>query len=329
MKPAARARLAAPAVALALSLGVLPLPGHAQSNWPSRPIQFVIPFAVGGGSDVMARIIAEPLSRRLGQSVVVVNKPGGNATIGADTVAKSAPDGHTWLYTTPGPQITNPSLMKQLPYDPVRDLLPVARLGVFVNVLAVNPRLGVNSVAELIAHARANPGKLTFASPGTGSGAHLAGEYLKRTAGVEMVHVPYKGTGAAIQDLVSGSVDLTLDSMAALLPMVRGGQLRAIAVGYTARAPSLPDTPTLAESFPGFDASPMNYLSVRGGTPGDIVDKLNREINAVLDTAEIRERLLGMGVLVSLSSPAAIASQVQEERDKWQRIIRASGVEPQ
>jgi tripartite-type tricarboxylate transporter receptor subunit TctC len=294
-------------------------------TYPSRPVHFVVPFAAGGGSDVMARLIAEPLAQRLGQPIVIENKAGGNATIGADYVAKSAPDGLNMLHTTPGPQITNPFLMSKLPYDPVKDLLPVARLGVFVNVLVVTPKLPVKNLEELVAYAKANPGKLSFASAGIGSGSHLAGEYFKRAAGLDIVHVPYKGTGAAMQDLVAGNVQLSLDSMAAFMPMIKSGQLRAVAVGYGQRSSSLPDVPALAEFYPGFDAAPMNYLSVRGGTPPAFVERLNREVNAVLTTPAIRQRLLDMGVLVSTSTPDEIARQVDTERQKWKRIIEASG----
>jgi tripartite-type tricarboxylate transporter receptor subunit TctC len=301
----------------------------AQSTYPSRTVQLVVPFAAGGGSDVMARVIAEPLSQRLGQPVIVENKPGANATIGADYVAKSAPDGHVMMHTTPGPQITNPSLMAKLPYDPVKDLLPVARLGVFVHVLAINPQVPANNVAEFIAYAKANPGKLSFASPGIGSGSHLAGEYLKGLAGIDIVHVPYKGTGAALQDLIAGNVHLTLDSLAALMPSIKSGRLRAIAVGYPQRTPSLPDVPTLAETFPGFDSSPMNYISIRGGTPAPIVERLNREINHVLDMPSVRQRMLDMGVLVSTSTPEEIARQVDSEREKWGQIIQKTGIKPQ
>ena len=274
----------------------------------------------------MARAIAEPLALRLGQPVIVENKPGGNATIGADFVAKSAPDGLNMLHTSPGPQITNPFLMSRLPYDPARDLLPVARLGVFVNVLVVSASLPVKSVEELVAYARAHPGKLSFASAGVASGSHLAGEYFKRAAAVEIVHVPYKGTGAAIPDLVAGNVQLSLDSLAAFMPLIRTGQLRALAVGYSSRSPALPDVPALSEFFPGFDAAPMNYLSVRGGTPPDIVGRLNREVNAVLALPEVRQRLHDMGVLVTPGTPQEIAQQVESERDKWRRIIEAAGV---
>ena len=229
----------------------------------------------------MARVIAEPLSQRMGQPIIVENKPGGNATTGADYVAKSAPDGYTMLHTSPGPQITNPYLMARLPYDPEKDLTPVARLGTIVSVLVVHPSVPAKSVKELVEYAKANPHKLNFSSPGIGSGGQLASEYFKTVAGIDIVHVPYKGTGAAIQDLIAGNVQMTIDSMAALLPFIKSGQLRPLAVAYIERSPNLPDVPTLAETYPGFDASPMNYVTVRGGTPPAIVDRLNRDVNAV------------------------------------------------
>jgi tripartite-type tricarboxylate transporter receptor subunit TctC len=166
---------------------------------------------------------------------------------------------------------------------------------------------------------------LSFASPGIGSGAHLAGEYFKRMAGIDIVHVPYKGTGAALQDLVAGNVQLSLDSAAAFMPMIRSGQLRALAVGYAERLPSLPELPTIGETFPGFDAAPMNYLSVRGGTPQPIVDRISQEINAILESAELRQRFLDIGVVVTTGSSQELARQVASERDKWRRLIEASG----
>jgi tripartite-type tricarboxylate transporter receptor subunit TctC len=293
--------------------------------YPSRPIHFIIPFAAGGGSDVMARIIAEPLSQRLGVPIVIENKPGANAVTGADYVAKSPPDGYTMLHTSPGPQITNPYLMSKLPYDPVKDLQPVARLGVFVNVLVVHPSVPAKTVKELVAYAKANPHKLNFASPGVGSGSQLAMEYFKTVAGIDVVHVPYKGTGAAIADLLAGNVQMTMDSIAALLPHIKSGALRPLAVGYIERAPSLPDVPTLAETYPGFDASPMNYLSVRGGTPQPIVDRLNRDVNAVLAMPTVKQRLLELGVLTPPATVDEIVRQVESERVKYKKVIELSG----
>lgn len=310
---------------LSLSIALLVLGVAPGALAQSKPVTFVIPFAAGGGSDVMARIIAEPLSQRLGQQIIVENKPGGGATIGADFVAKSAPDGTTWLHTSPGPQIINPFLMQKLPYDPDKDLLPVARLGTFTSVLAVHPGVPAKNIAELISYAKANPRKLNFASAGIGSGSHLASEYFKTVAGIEIVHVPYKGTGNALQDLIAGNVQMTIDSMAALLPAIKAGQLRALAVTTLQRSPVLPDVPTLADTLAGFDASPMNYLSVRGGTPREIVDRINREVNAVLAMPAIRERLLGIGVVVTPSTPEEIAQQVRSEQAKWKKVIEVSG----
>jgi tripartite-type tricarboxylate transporter receptor subunit TctC len=308
---------------------VLAAPLSAQTgSFPSRPITLVVPFAAGGGSDVMARVIAEPLSKRLGQPVVIENKPGANASIGAEFVAKSAPDGHVWLHTTPGPHITNPFLMAKMPYDPAQ-LTPVARLGVFTHVLAVSPSLPARSVAELVAYAKANPGKLSFASAGVASGSHLAGEHFKQLTGIDAVHVPYKGTGAAIQDLIGGNVQMTIDTLAALGPSIKAGRLRVLAVGYSARDASIPDVPTLAETFPGFDSSPMNYLSIRTGTPKAIAERINREINAVLGDAAIRDKLRGMGVTATPSSADEIARQVESERVRWGAIITKSGLKPQ
>ena len=297
----------------------------AAQPYPNRPIRFVVPFAAGGGSDVLARVLAEPLTQRFGQPVLVENKPGASANLGADYVAKSAPDGYTWLYTSPGPQIINPTLMGKLPFDPERDLVPVARLGVFVAVLVVPRALPPKSVKELIEYAKANPGKLNFASPGIGSAGHLSGEYFKTISGIDIVHVPYKGTGAALQDLIAGNVQMTIDSAAALLPHIKSGALRALAVTSLERAPILPDVPTLAEVFAGFDASPMNYLSVRGGTPPALIEQINREINAVLAMPAVRVRMLEMGVVPSPSTPDELARQIQDERAKWKRVIEASG----
>ena len=311
-------------VALAILSAAAP-GGAAAQTWPSRPITFVIPFAAGGGSDVLARIIAEPLSQRLGQPVIVDNKPGGGATIGADFVAKSAPDGYTWLYTSPGPQIINPYLMAKLPYDPQKDLLPVVRLGTFTSVLAVHPGVPAKNVKELIDYAKANPRKLNFASAGIGSGSHLASEYFKTVAGIDIVHVPYKGTGNALQDLIAGNVQMTIDSMAALLPAIKAGQLRALAVTTLEPSPNLPGVPTLADTLAGFDASPMNYLSVRGGTPKEIVERISREVNAVLALPAVRERMLAIGVVPTPSTPEEMAAQVRSEQAKWKKVIELSG----
>ena len=215
--------------------------------------------------------------------------------------------------------------MAKLPYDPEKDLVPVVRLGTFVNVLVVHPSVPAKNVKELIDYAKANPRKLNFASAGIGTSSQLASEYLKTVAAIEIVHVPYKGTGNALQDLIAGNVQMSIDTMAALLPHIRSGSLRALAVATPERSPNLPEIPTLAETLAGFDASPMNYLSVRAGTPRDVIERINREVNAVLATPLIRERLLGMGVAVTPSTPDEIARQVRSEQVKWKKVIELSG----
>jgi tripartite-type tricarboxylate transporter receptor subunit TctC len=260
--------------------------------------------------------------------VIVDNKPGANAAIGADFVAKAPADGYTLLYTPPGPQITNPSLMAKLPYDPAKDLVPVVRLGVFVAVLVVHPSVPANNVRELIAYAKANPGILNFSSPGVASANHLGGEYLKARAGIDIVHVPYKGSAPALQDLLSGRVQMTIDTLAVLLPHIRSGALRPIAVAALERSPSLVDVPTLAETIENFDASSLSYISVPAGTPPLIIERLNREVNAILTMPNIRARLLEMGVATSPSTQDDIKRQVESEHQKWKKVIDAAGVKP-
>ena len=297
---------------------------HAQS-YPSQPIRLVVPFAPGGGSDIIARVLNEPLSRQLGQPVVIDNRPGAGATIGADLVAKSNPDGYTVLYTTIGPQITNPYLMKSLPYDPVKDLMPVAMLAELDNVLVVHPSVPAKSVRELIAYAKANPGKLNFSSSGMGTSSHLGGEFFKSLAGISIQHIAYKGTGPSLQDLQSGQVQMAVDSLATLLPFIKSGRLVALGVSNTQRNPLLPEVPPIADELPGYLASTINYFTVRSGTPKAIVDRLNRDISAVLRQPEVHERMLGMAVTPVIETPEVLAARITREQEKWRRVIQQSG----
>jgi len=294
-------------------------------QYPSQPIRLVVPFAPGGGSDIIARAINEPMSRQLGQPVVIDNRPGAGATIGADIVAKSNPDGYTVLYTTIGPQITNPYLMKSLPYDPVKDLMPVAMLAELDNVLVVHPSVPARSVAELIAYAKANPGKLNFSSSGMGTSAHLGGELFKSLAGIDIQHIAYKGTGPSLQDLQAGNVQMAVDSLATLQPFIKSGRLVALGISNTQRNPLLPDAPPIADSLPGYQASTINYFTVRSGTPKAIVDRLNRDISTVLRQPEVRERMLGMAVTPVIETPEVLAARITREQEKWRRVIQQSG----
>ncbi|MFD0668149.1 Bug family tripartite tricarboxylate transporter substrate binding protein [Ramlibacter sp. MAHUQ-53] len=297
----------------------------AAQDYPTRSIRMVVPFAAGGGADLVARAIATPLGKRLGQPVVIDNKPGGGATLGADLVAKSAPDGYTILYTTPGPQMTNPHLQAKLPYDPEKDLVPVSRVAVVPNVLVVPRDLPVKTVQELVQYAKERPGRVNYASAGNGASSHLAGELFKQSAGVFIVHIPYRGTSAALADLVSGQVQMAIDSIPAYKPLIDSGALRPLGVATPERSALLPSVPTIAETLKGFDAAPVNYISVPARTPQAVIDRLNREINAVLQSPELREQFAGMGVIPQGGTPAEMAATIRSESEKWKKVIRFSG----
>ena len=290
-------------------------------TWPSSPIRMVVPFAPGGGADLMARILADPLSKRLGQPIVIENKPGAGATLGADFVAKAQPDGYTLLWTTPGPQITNPYLMPKLPYDPFKDFTAIATAVTAVNVLVVTPSLPVKSVPELIAYAKANPGKLNFSSSGVGASSHLSGELFKMMAGIDIVHVAYRGSGPALQDLLAGNVQMSIDTVAVLLPHIQAGTLRALGVATIERNPSLPDLPPIADTLPGFDGSSINYINGPAGMPQPVVERLNREINAVLSDPDVRKRMEIAGFTPIVESQTALVTRIAQEQDKWKKVI--------
>ncbi|MES2188364.1 MAG: tripartite tricarboxylate transporter substrate binding protein [Pseudomonadota bacterium] len=324
--------------ALAAAVAALALPGgaaHAQApasasaalpaGWPARPLHLVVPFAPGGGADIVARAIAVPLGRRLGQPVVLDNKPGGGGTLGADLVAKAPADGYTLLYTTPGPQLTNPWLMPRLPYDPATDLLPVSGVIRGASVLVVNKNVPARNVKELIAYARAHPGRLNFGSAGVGSSSHLAGELFKHDAGIDIVHVSYRGSGPLLLDLLSGNVGLAIDATAVYLPHIQSGALRAIAVANREPVSVLPGVRPIADDLPGFEGSPVTYISVRGGTPPALVERLNREVNAVLAEPDTARFLQGNGLLPLGNTPEQMAALVKSESAKWRDVIRSSG----
>ena len=312
---------------MAIALGTL-VTGQAQGaeqSYPTRPIRLIVPFPPGGAADAVARIVATPLGDRLGKVVIVDNRPGGGATIGADLVAKAQPDGYTLLYGTPGPQITNPYLMKKLPYDPDRDFAPITRIAVVPSVLVIHPSVPAKSVKELIAVAKARPGKINFASSGIGASSHLAGELFKMMAGIDIVHVPYKGSGPALQDLLAGNAQMTIDSLSVYLPHIKSGALRVLATATAERSPLLPEVPPIADTLKGFDASPMNYISARAGTPRPIIDRLNAEINAVLKSPDVRERLVSLGITAQGSTPEELAAVIKREQAMWKKVIEISG----
>lgn len=293
-------------------------------TYPERPIRLIVPFAPGGGSDTLSRILAQPLSQRLGQPIVIENKPGAGSSIGAGVVAKANPDGYTLLYATPGAQMINPFLMK-VSYDPEKDFSPISKLGVFPNILVINPKIPAKTVSELIAYAKTHPGEINFGSTGVGSSSHLSGELFKSEAKVNIVHVPYKGTAAVVQDLVAGNIQMTIDAVSTYLPYIKAGTVRAIAMGTAERLSLLPDLPTIAENLPGFDASALNYLSAPAGTPAPIIERLNKEIVAVLAMPEIRAKLQAIGVTPVSSSPQELDQAIRSETKKWAKVIEQSG----
>ena len=296
------------------------------ANYPAKPVRLVVPFPAGGTTDILARAVAQRLSEAWGQQVIVDNRPGAGGNIGSDLVAKAKPDGYTLLMGTVGTHAINPSLYRNMPYDHVKDFAPVILVAGVPNVLVVNPSLPVHSVPELIAYAKANPGKLNFASSGNGTSIHLSGELFKTMAGVQMTHVPYKGSSPALADLMGGQVQLMFDNLPSSLGLIKGGKLRAIAVTSATRAAALPDVPTIAESgLPGFEASSWFGVLAPAATPHEIVAKLNGTIALWLATPEAKEKLLAQGAIAAGGSPEDFARHIDRETAKWAKVVKASG----
>ncbi len=313
-----------------LAAGVA-IPAHAQQAaavaWPSRTVRIVVPFGPGGSADLVARILGQRLTESLGQSVIVENRPGAGAMLGNELVAKSPPDGYTLTIGTLGPFAVNQSLFRKVPYDSQRDFAPVTLTGASSHVLVVHPSMPVKSMMELIALAKQRPGQLSFASSGIGNATHLTGELFKSMAGVDVVHVPYKGGGAAVADLIGGHVGFSFASMPSALPHVRGGKLRALAVAPAQRVPSAPELPTVAESgLPGFSSEDWQGVLAPAKTPQDIVMRLNGEIHKVLGTAEVREKLDAQGFQVRLSTPQQFAELIRSESTKWAKIVKEANI---
>jgi tripartite-type tricarboxylate transporter receptor subunit TctC len=298
--------------------------GLAQS-WPSRPIRMVIPLSPGGFADVPGRILAARLSGLLGYNVFVENRPGAGGTIGADFVAKSAPDGHTLLFTGT-PHVISAWVYKKLPYEPLKDFEPVALVASGPYVLVVNPQWAVNSVRELIAAAKAQPGQIDYASSGNGSAQHLVSALFASMAGIQLNHVPYKGSGPAMQDLLGGQVKVSFAGIPNVLPQIKAGRLRALAVSTPSRSPDLPDVPTVAEAgVPGYQATLWLNLAAPAGTPADIVQRLYAETAKALQDAELQQSFRAAGVEASPLSPQELAGFMRAEYEKWGKVVRDTG----
>jgi len=301
-------------------------PAPARAEYPDHPIKLVVPFPAGGGADNLARMIMPRVAQILGVAIVIENKAGAGGNVGAEIVARAAPDGYTLLYGTNGTHAINETLYGNLRFDPVADFAPVGRMTQISAMLIVNPELPVNTVADLIRYAKANPGKLNFASAGNGTTSHLAGELFKTMAGIDIVHVPYRGGGAAALDLVAGQVQMMIDVMPNAYPLAKGGRVRGLAVSTARRFPGAPDLPTIAESgVPGYDVSAWDGIFAPAGTPAAIVDKLNAAIRQALDENDLKQMLIANGAVAVPGSPDDLARHVVAEKAKWAKIVRASG----
>ena len=312
----------------ALATGLLfGTPVIAQTdNYPARPIRFIVPLPPGGGADLVARVVAERLSKQLSQQVLVDNRAGGGTVIGADLAAKSTPDGYTLLLGTATTHAINSSLVKKLPYDPVKDFTPISLVAVLPQIIVAHPSLPANSLPELIALARQRPGEILFASTGNGSANHLGAEMLKSVAKLNMVHVPYKGAGPSVTDLLAGQTHYMFSTIPPVLPHVKAGRLKALAVAHSRRSALLPQLPTTSEGGAhGVEASSWNGVLTRAGTPQGVITRLHMELSAIMNQPELRERLAGAGVEPMINTPDEFARYIASETARYAKVITTSG----
>jgi tripartite-type tricarboxylate transporter receptor subunit TctC len=319
-------RFVSAAIGIAVALG-LSSAAQAQAPYPSRPVRVVVPFAAGGTTDIFARLIADKLSQNLGQQFIIDNRGGAGGNIGTDAVAKAAPDGYTLVMGTVGTHAINASLYAKMPYDPLTDFEGVAFAAGVPNLMVVNPKnVKATNVKDFIAEAKASAKKFNMASSGNGTSIHLSGELFKQVTGVEMPHVPYRGSGPAINDLVGGQVDVMFDNLPSSIEQAKAGNLRALAVTSAQRSPALPDVPTLAESgLPNFEASSWFALFAPKGTPPEITNKLNAEVRKALEGEDLKKRFAELGGEIRPMSPAELMAYVRAEHGKWAQVVKASG----
>jgi tripartite-type tricarboxylate transporter receptor subunit TctC len=312
-------------IALFASLAAASFVAMAQP-WPSKPVKIIVPFAAGGATDVVARLLAQKLTGEWGQSVVVENRSGAGGNIGGDAVAKSPPDGNTLLMASGAIVIAGPHMYKSLPYDPMRDLVAITNVATGPQVIAVATNVPVKDLAELIAYAKANPGKLNYGSAGVGAQTHLAAENFAHAAGIELTHVPYKGESAAITDLMGGQIQLVTANLSAALSFVREGRIRALAVTSRERNPQLPDVPAVAEVLPGFENSGWFGLFAPAGTPKEIIEKIYRDSARIALSDEFRAKLAQLGMVPVANTPAEFNAANRRESARWERVIRERGI---
>lgn len=317
--------LSAALVTLALAFGIVT--GVGAQTYPNKPVRIIVPFPAGGNADILARILGQKMTESLGQQIVVDNRAGAAGIIGAQAAAKSPPDGYTLFMGTTGTQTTNPAVYAKLPYDPLKDFAPVSNFAGSPYVLVVHPSLPVRSLKELIALAKARPGTLHYASFGTGSSAHLTGVLLQTMAKIDIVHVPYKGGPPALADLVGGQVEMMFNLLPGVLPYVKGGRLRAIAVAAGKRTAAIPEMPTFAESgMPGFESDSWYGILVPAATPKEIIAKLNSEILRVLALPDVKQRLAAEGAEPMGDSPERFAEQIRKDLARWSKVAREANV---
>jgi tripartite-type tricarboxylate transporter receptor subunit TctC len=305
----------------------IPMPAAAQADYPSRPITLVVPFPAGGSTDLVARLVGAGIGKALGQQVVVENRGGAGGNVGSSAVARAKPDGYTILMGTVATHALNPALYKKMPYDAVEDFAPISLLALIPNVLVVNADFPARTVQELIDLLKANPGKYSYASSGNGTPLHLSGELFKSLAGVEMSHVPYKGAGPALIDVMGGHVPIMFDNLPPSLEHIRSGKLRGLAVTTKDRAASIPELPTIADTLPGYETYSWNALFAPAGTPKPVIDKLNAASLATLADPEVKAKLQDLSTTVMGSTPEELASHVKAELAKWAPVVKASGAQ--
>ncbi|MGC1174460.1 Bug family tripartite tricarboxylate transporter substrate binding protein [Polaromonas sp.] len=324
-------RLALSSIALA-AIGFIAEPAAmAQTAWPTKPVRIVVPFAPGGTTDILARAVAPELTRVFGQPFIVDNRAGAGGNVGADLVAKSPGDGYTLLMGTVGTHGINKSLYSKMPFDPQKDFAPITLVAGVPNVMVMNAekatKLGINSVADFVKYARAHPGQLSMASSGNGTSIHLAGELFKSQTGIFMTHIPYRGSGPALLDLVGGNVDVMFDNLPSAMPQIKGGKLKAFAVTSAQRSTAMPELPTIEEAgkLKGFEASSWFGLLAPAGTPPEVVSRIQQEVAKALATPAIKEKMLAQGAIPSGNTPQEFARLIDAEIAKWAKVVKASG----
>ncbi|WP_442583660.1 Bug family tripartite tricarboxylate transporter substrate binding protein [Mesorhizobium sp. ASY16-5R] len=312
-------------LAAAIASAVVATASAFAQDWPTRPVTLVGPFGAGGSTDLIARIVSEEMSKGLGQPIVVEARPGSSGIVGVSYAQRAKPDGYTLVMGTSGTHASNPTIIADLPYDPIKDFVPVSQFTIAEHVLAVHPSVPAENITQLIEYARANPGVLNYGSAGVASIQHIGGALLEQMAGVKMVHVPYSGSAPAIADLMAGNIDMVFGALAELMPQIQSGGLRAIAVTALKRSQLLPDVPTIAETLPGFELASWQGMFAPAGTPPEVIDRLAKEVARAFTVEEMRSKLVNQGLLPVGSSPDEFKAFLPQSIEQWRKMNRLAG----